>query len=61
MVGAFVCVFASTFFFVINHPLINNFNSVKRKNSANSHVCNRSLISSSFMRMYPFCVKFCTL
>lgn len=59
MVGAFVCVFVSTLFFVTNHP--SKFNSVKTKKLVNSHVCNRSRYSSSFMRMYPFCVKLCTL
>lgn len=36
--------------FPINHP--NNLKSVKRKSSVNSHVCHRSLCSSSFMRTY---------
>lgn len=55
MVGTFVWVFASTFSFLINHP--NNLNAAKRKSSVNSRLCHRALCSSSFMRMFPYCLK----
>lgn len=46
------CVFASTFFFVINHP--NNFNSVKSKNSVNSQVLH-FVVASESLRHWQFC------